>query len=788
MIIEDNVIRHSPMFERINKEFRKPLLYSRVITLLKKILPAETVKPIIRSAEEGVFLFYFHRELRQLFREFAERIIRLGQDDEGGWLSFSDRLVKELINHLEIIITEDPDLYQIIEIGMRKNLSRELKKHLAQHKIAGGQLYQKTEKVVNGIFHKVRSSLSKKFILKTNLLQETFLKFSYILGDSDFEILKNLRSKFLESRIPFPVFYAIFTIDNQKKSELLKEMIINFLKGGSFSSKKEILERFPYFLSGMRDDEIENLVEIIKGRSAAIISNQENKRSEIQKKLNMLKENLDAYFQKILNDIRRNLITDPSYETYKNMMSKADMKINDYYHCFRELKNELALLEEEILELRSLQSINRSFIQNRLMIPKVSFPQILNLSLMDRVLDFNAQVVSEIRNAIELLQKEDRDEELNCVQEFRKTVFFKEKLDMDLIKHRYQKAVQEIIKPLACCLLLEEIVDILPSSDRVVSLDEVIFVSELVDKGESTREIPVSILDHYRKVISLLIYDIRGSTFMGTKLENARVENEVRNLFNRVMIDIARRYAGYPVKDTGDGGIIVFGHNILTCLEDQGEIEPDERSAINAILCAVAMVNGAEEFVKGNIKYYPDWFKEPKIRELQFEGGSFAQLPPEYQRIFQIGIGVCSGSVPKEIYFARNAWGEFDVTGMLVREANLFSKARSPDRSMIICDETTLFSLILNSESISFLSPEGSKLNILNLNIEQAIEHWLRMKQRRVGFIHETRGVAFKKLDVRLKDSEKLRLDEIGVSIDDFGLLVDDRGGRIKFAYEVVRL
>jgi len=107
---------------------------------------------------------------------------------------------------------------------------------------------------------------------------------------------------------------------------------------------------------------------------------------------------------------------------------------------------------------------------------------------------------------------------------------------------------------------------------------------------------------------------------------NARVENEVRNLFNRVMIDIARRYAGYPVKDTGDGGIIVFGHNILTCLEDQGEIEPDERSAINAILCAVAMVNGAEEFVKGNIKYYPDWFKEPKIRELQFEGGSLRSV------------------------------------------------------------------------------------------------------------------------------------------------------------------
>ncbi|RKX71758.1 hypothetical protein DRP53_00280 [candidate division WOR-3 bacterium] len=787
-IIEDYIIHRSPMFERINKKFRRPEVYVRILRFLREILPEDVIKPIVRKEDDGIYLFYFHRELRLLFSDLAQRIIRLGRDDDEGWLEFCDRFLKAAVGALEPVVEREPDSYQILEIGMRKLLAREIEVGLKGVTIPPETLYEKTGKVVNGIFHKIRTALAKKVILRTVLLQETFLKFPFIIGENDYEILKTFQAQFRDFRIPFPIFYALFNWDTQHRSKVLLDLADEYLTKGSYYSLEELFESFPYYLYGLSDDEIERIVQEVKDSVKGRIRGLEQEREALQSKINLLKEKMDSYLQSALEECRHNLLTQPDYDRLKQTTQKIELRMADYCHHFRELKERLKTLDQRIQGVETLGGINRNIVRNRLLSPRIRFPLILNLALAKSGWDFDEEVLEEVKKTISIIQKEGSEEDNLYAREFKKGGLFKERVDTEVLSERYRRVKREIVAPLAACLLLEEIVEILPKSERPTSLDEIVFVSELTKEEKVEPRIPDRLVDRYRRVISLLIYDIRGSTFMGTKLENARVENEVRNLFNQAMLDVARRFHGYPVKDTGDGGIILFGRNILECIEERGKLEEDERAAINAIQCAVAMVDEAEEFVKRNLKHYRDWFKEARIRELEFEGGAFAQLPPEYQSIFQIGVGVVSGSAPREVYFDRNAFGEFDVTGMLVREANLFSKARSPDRSMIICDEATLFSLILNSESISFLSPEGSKLNIMMFDMEQAIEHWLKLKERRIGFVHEARGIAFRKLDVRLSDADQLRLDDVGIGVDDFGLLVDDRGGRVKFAYEVVKL
>ena len=789
-IIEDYVIRHSPMFERINSEYRKPEIYNRALSLLSILLPRDVLQPVIRPKDEGIFLFYFHRELRLLFAELARRIIKLAQSDDQGWLEFVDRFISAVIEGVVSIVEKEPQLYQILEVGMRKQINTEMMLASSNLSVSGEILYQKSCKVINGIFHKVRSNLARKVILQTNLLQETFLKIPVFIGENDFNLLKNMRTQFIDCQIPFPIFYAIFSHHAQTRSGQLFDLISEYLKDGNYDSKGELLKKFPFNLSGMSKTEINQLIPIIQEIADRKVLKFEDKKKDVQLKLNSLREKLNSFFQNSLEEFRQVLIKQQSFDKLRGIYEKIDHKLGDFYHHFQELNTDLVKFDQKVQDLNSLKAISRKDFHNQLLALKIRYPLILNIALCPDKPKLDEQIVPELRESFDSLQKDGRDEEIMLAKDLKRGGFFKEKFELDLIADRYWNARKEILLPIAAGTLLEDIVEILPRSDRVASVDEIIFISDLIEKeeGRERRDLTEKVIDRYRKVIGLLIYDIRGSTFMGTKLEDAKVENEIRNLFNRSMLEVVRNYGGFPIKDTGDGGIVLFAKNILDQIDGAGAIEEDEKAGLHAVQCATAMIGTAEQFVKDNLKHYQSWFKEPRIRKLEFEGGSFAQLPPEYQQIFQIGIGIVAGWSPKEIFFDRNAFGDFDVTGMLVREANMFSKARSPERSMIICDESTLFNIILNSELISFLSPEGSKLNITLLDIEQAIAHWLKMKKKRLGFVHEARNIAFKKLDVRLTDGDQLRLDDVGVSVDDFGLLVDDRGGRVKFAYEVINL
>ncbi len=151
---------------------------------------------------------------------------------------------------------------------------------------------------------------------------------------------------------------------------------------------------------------------------------------------------------------------------------------------------------------------------------------------------------------------------------------------------------------------------------------------DIIDRALPPKEI-VSYVENFRKSITVLVYDIRGSSYMGIKLHDAQKEQKIKYKFAKEMAEIAKKYNAFLLKDTGDGGIVWFAENSGSLYDHlyaesvtgrgtklrysifsggEFELNPAADSAKRAILCARDMVLKAEEFIKANFMHYREWF------------------------------------------------------------------------------------------------------------------------------------------------------------------------------------
>uniref|UniRef100_A0A7C4Y600 Uncharacterized protein n=1 Tax=candidate division WOR-3 bacterium TaxID=2052148 RepID=A0A7C4Y600_UNCW3 len=300
---------------------------------------------------------------------------------------------------------------------------------------------------------------------------------------------------------------------------------------------------------------------------------------------------------------------------------------------------------------------------------------------------------------------------------------FKTDYDLEGLRKEMVSFYKDVFEPTLYSKIVESMVEIWPLTKyKKVTIEEarwvglrgreggVIVLPNLKLKENIIKN--KNVLSDFANVISVLIYDIRGSSFMGNKLNNAIKEEEIRNKFQERLLEIVLRYGGFPIKDTGDGGIILFSSNsnelyttFVQYRMGKSDINREQLALLegntvakNAVLCARDMVIEARNFVKDNLKNYEDWFKQVEGFKIQFAGITYDELPPSIKRIFQIGIGIASGRYGKDISFNINTFGEPDLTGNLVREANLYSKIREKDSSTIIIDLKTFLSLLISLE------------------------------------------------------------------------------------------
>jgi class 3 adenylate cyclase len=399
---------------------------------------------------------------------------------------------------------------------------------------------------------------------------------------------------------------------------------------------------------------------------------------------------------------------------------------------------------------------------------------------------------------------------------FEKKGLLSVELDFQDIIDSYDAFMRKTIVPRYCGQCFLEIVKCIPPPPdephrcvtdvahlKVLALDG---VSILNRKGKNDYpETIKKLLEKYHSCVSILVYDIRGSSYMGIKLHNAAKEQRIKSKFAKMMADIVRKHGGFLLKDTGDGGLVWFADNSSSMYNHlytesvtgkgtklrysifsgaEFEIIPAVDSAKRAILCARDMVQKAEEFIRANFMHYREWFAEVAERTLELDGITYALLPPEFKSLFRIGVGIASGSPGRDVVFCANSYGDPDLVGPVIADAHLYSTEHKPGGSVIVCDFPTLANLILNIESFEYPTEAKDFVTYID-NVEKlrTTGHGYTLADHQISIvplgIHYLEELDKKKAIVRTERSD--------IWLDDF-YFYDDKKRKAKFLYEIGNL
>ena len=430
----------------------------------------------------------------------------------------------------------------------------------------------------------------------------------------------------------------------------------------------------------------------------------------------------------------------------RNVLKSADkFSIEDLHKALREMDSRVAGEEAKTRAFRRELSRNRVIKEEE----KTQIPGILRF--------YSPNLGKKI--------KENWDETLTLITENIKSIpsafirgsFLGRRVDYKAIIEWFIKNYNEIFLPTLVQLILEEMIKVFPQVEvRKESIEEARWIGFLARKEKPrsvffipkiNRELNASgeIVRDYIKTVSVMVYDIRGSSIMGEKLQDGEMEDRIRNEFQRELLKAVRDTNGFLLKDTGDGGIVFFSEN-------SGELFADYRASIyegkrgfdekrlkliscedvtsRAVECGMKMIEYSQKFVRKNLKRYKDWFKEFDEKGVDFRGITYEKLPPEYKKIFQIGIGIASGEPEKDLFLGPNVIGHPDLTGNLVRRANTYSMVHHPERSVILIGPGAMCNFLLSMDRFES-SKESKKIEShsyasLEEDIRKEVVLWMK--------------------------------------------------------------
>jgi len=793
---EDIIIQHTPYYESLDQMNRDRASFNKYFGILHTLARNDGLVNAFhqRGGKEMVFL---GRKIFVLQNEFVTSYLKFLQDESHStkWEEFFDRYSKSLFDIYERFTQGDPFKIVIFEIVNRKLLRDLLTKYTTSvpYDIKVSAL-ERFGSVVNQLFNYVRNSLTRNVIIPDSLIVNSYEKIPLMPRCSRSEALKLLSKQLLQRGMPEVLFNAIFKAVTTSYYSEQKSKVLFDLEHKEHLNQAVIKEIFNsgYFFPDEKT--AEEVLALIRRRTQAMSEANTAKKTAVESKIKELESKIDKRLKESTVDLTRSVRDFSTEEALDGRVQNLKREMLSFAYSLKNLRRELQdyqLRETEFDGLIRLRSSDLSkFITKNDWDPFI----ILLLNKYKPIDDETMQVIiKEVGGEI----KGDKNA-MTIVSSLKIPGFLKDKYNTTEINKRFIMVLDEIILPLIQSFLLEELIEYYPKITGTVSQETVRHLAEEAMAGQVSmiekdieqtprpEEAPALNIEHYKKQISVLVYDIRGSTFMGTKLQDARKENEIRNLFQESMLATIEKYGGIPIKDTGDGGIALFTQNHYEITNGKTtELEPG--SAVSTMRCALEMTQGARRFIEENITRYKDWFKTAEERKIDFEGATYATLPPSYQAIFQIGVGIASGTYPREVFLDRNAFGELDLTGMLVREASFYCKVKAKDKSTVICDDSTVYNLLLNIEKFSFLGDSELKTNLLNLDIEQGLEYWINQRTTRRGFILDLYRIFATNLgqEVCHPGSLKILLGIDDIAIDETGEIKDGKGGRGKFLFEL---
>jgi hypothetical protein len=794
--VEESVIRVTPYYEKLQDTYRDRTNFIKYFSILKKIARRD---PFIEKLEKngGKELIYLGRKLFTLQDDLVTNYLEFLRDESqvNRWDSFFERYSKHIFEIYEEFVDGISANVVVFEIGNRKLLRDILAKKTVQESLENkAMISERCGVVINHLFNYIRNSLTKRTVVVDNIIVDSYEHIPFVPKSNSVEMMKILGNFFMKKGMPEPVFSAILKGLTRYYYTDEKNAMIEAINRLPSLNKKSVTEIFKARFFFPDDATLTEMIDALQKRGRRLMGDITNRKRNIEEKIRNIRQKITDTTN-IMSDSLINLAEDFSTEeAIENMVKRLHRNVigNAY---------DLKILKWEYQECTDKESYLKETMRWK--------PADLACFITKDEWDpFIMQVLHRREDVddgtLQLIMKEADNEIRNdetaqqLMNRYRMSTFLKGKYDCRQLIDKFNGIVDEIILPLVKSILLEELVDYYPKLSEIMTTEGIRFLGEEAMSGRvSLIEKDINIVTNeetasdenvlrYKNLVSVLVYDIRGSTFMGAKLKNAEKESAIRNLFQESMLYVSEKYGGIPIKDTGDGGVIFFARNHYE-IKDEKTLRPEPGGTLPVVRCAIEMVQEAKLFVQRNIHRYGDWFREFEEREIDFEGAAYAKLPPSYQAIFQVGIGIASGHYPREVYLDKNAFGEHDLTGMLVREANLYSTVKAKGRSTVICDDATVYNVLLNVDRFSFLSERGLRIDPVQLNIQQGLEYWTKQRTSRKGFILDLYKIFVARFGREMADSEHLKivLDANDIVISETSDIKIDKVERTKMLFEI---
>ncbi|MGQ9700859.1 MAG: hypothetical protein ACUVQT_00135 [bacterium] len=794
---EEVLISQTPYYQNLSKVYRDSTNFQRYLSVLKK---ASNNDPILKHFEEkeGKELVFLGRKIFSLQEEFVTNYLQFLEDESmiSKWDDFFERYSNTLFEIYKRFTQADVYKIFVFEIVNRKLLRDILTKEVAKRTIDEKALIaERFGVVINQLFNYIRRSLTRNVMVQDRLITDSYERIPLFPKVTRAEITKMMAKMILQKGLPEPLFSAILKfLLNTTYTEGIQNLIENIKSLDKSFSREKVMEiiRSQFFFPD--EEGMLKVFTVIQNSAQRLCAEIKKKKEMLESRLSQIEDKITQTNRSLGEELVRITRDFSTEEALDIQIKKLRRNLISYGYDMRNLRVEYQECQKQENEMEGILKLKIADF-SKFIVKNEWDPYLLFLVGARKTIDEET-----IQNLIKDTTAEIKasKEFANLLNELRVPGFLKERYNAAEIMKRFDNIVKHVLEPFLKSVLLEELIDYYPKISGTPVPEKIRYIAEesmngrvsMVEKdiGSVPRiEIPSGLNIHrYKNLISVLTYDIRGSTLMGTKLQNALKESEIRNLFQESMLTVIEKFGGLPIKDTGDGGIILFARNSFELKNQETKI-PEPGSTLNAVRCGLEMVRESINFVQENIEHYKDWFKEAEDRKIDFEGITYATLPPLYQSIFQIGVGIASGEYPREIYLDRNAFGELDLTGMLVRESNFYSKIKSKDKSTVICDDSTIFNLLLNVDKFSFFSDSGVKLTAESMDMEQELEYWINQRLSRRGFILDLYKIFATKMgeEIYHPGSLKILLGVFDIMIDETGEIKDGKGGRGKFLFEL---
>ncbi len=629
-----------------------------------------------------------------------------------------------------------------------------------------------------------------------------------------------------ERALTVDIFLAIHRSLMGSRVEFFLPGLLNDVDRLGLTCMKDALDKIPSeYFEYLSMNSIGRLIKRISGVLADKIRKLEQEQKEISLYSIRLKEQLLGLYVEaekglkeiIQQDVEKNADIEEIIQKTANLFSRLDRLFLGNIHHLKEYE---ARYNEISRSLRQADELHR-FAENKaadrrkkiedLFCDFMFFTRHGPLSGEEEKL-FSRNLVQEFEN-----MHRQKNPSAAMLKSFEKRSLLSVEIDFGLIRNTYELVMRDLVLPkyLGMCFL--EMVTCVPPDQhqptRVIA--DMAHLIALCAQGNHILTIPkddsstqkeiIDYVEAHRKCVSILVYDIRGSSYMGIKLNNASKEQRIKNKFTKEMADIVKRYGGFLLKDTGDGGLVWFADNSASLYNHlytesvtgrgiklrysifsgaEFDLIPSGDAAKRAILCARDMVLRAEEFIRANFMHYREWFAEVAERTLELDGITYALLPPEFKSLFRIGIGIASGRPGQDVVFAANSYGDPDLVGPIIADANLYSYERQPGRSVIICDSSSLINLILNAEFFEYTIDEKDFEMYLSAIAEsQRGNHGYKLADHKLSII--PRGIHYQE---ELNKSKAIVMSDLSEVLLHENRMFSPQHKKMKMVYEVTTL